>query len=67
MSSQEEGIIAVSTAVGRSGIGIVRLSGSEKLARFMLERMTDIRNPSPRYAHFQPSVIRQGRSLTAGL
>ena len=52
MSSQEEGIIAVSTAVGRSGIGIVRLSGSEKLARFMLERMTDIRNPSPRYAHF---------------
>lgn len=29
MSSQEEGIIAVSTAVGRSGIGIVRLSGSE--------------------------------------
>lgn len=67
MSSQEEGIIAVSTAVGRSGIGIVRLSGSEKLARFMLERMTDIRNPSPRYAHFSAIRDQAGEIIDRGV
>ena len=67
MSSQEEGIIAVSTAIGRSGIGIVRLSGSEKLARFMLERMTDIRNPSPRYAHFSAIRDQAGEVIDRGV
>ena len=59
MDRKSGGIIAVSTAIGRSGIGVVRFSGTADLAKLLVSRMTDIGTPRPRYAYF--TAVRDGQ------
>ncbi len=43
-------IYALSSAVGKSGVAVVRVSGSDALKS--VELMTDIKNPKPRHTYF---------------
>lgn len=54
MHSSKDPIVAVSTAAGRGGIGIVRLSFAESLAPAFFKRLFDRHEIKPRYAQLLP-------------
>lgn len=67
MHDQQDTIVAVATAPGRGGIGVVRLSGRD--AKKIAARLTPgVPEPQPRHAHFarfldQDEVIDEGLLL----
>ena len=67
MNDQQDTIVAVATAPGRGGIGVVRLSGRD--AKKIAARLTPgVPEPQPRHAHFarfldQDEVIDEGLLL----
>lgn len=63
----EDGIIAVATANGRGGIGVVRLSGPEAVVRKVFSRMTRVKDPEPRYAYYAPILDAGGGVIDRGV
>ncbi|MDX1805266.1 MAG: tRNA uridine-5-carboxymethylaminomethyl(34) synthesis GTPase MnmE [Alcanivorax sp.] len=64
--SLQDTIVAVATAPGRGGIGVIRLSGRE--AKKIAARLTPgVKNLTPRHAHFARFVDSQGQILDEGL
>jgi tRNA modification GTPase len=61
---QDETIVAVATPPGKSGIGIVRLSGGASLA--IAQQITRT-TPRPRHAHYCTFRDRQGRLIDKGI
>ncbi|RLQ22050.1 tRNA uridine-5-carboxymethylaminomethyl(34) synthesis GTPase MnmE [Seongchinamella sediminis] len=59
-----ETIVAVATAPGRGGVGIVRLSGNNALA---IARAITGQTLSPRHAHFCPFSDSAGQRLDSGI
>ena len=63
-------IIAIATAPGRGGIGIVRISGMD-ISAVVQNLFADLSPPvlplEPRYAHFVPFRDRQGNLIDKGL
>ncbi len=57
-------IVAIATAPGRGGIGIVRISGSK--AREICQKITQL-EPTPRYAHFSRFQASDGGILDSGI
>jgi len=47
---KEQTIYALSTVFGKSGVAVFRISGNEALQ--VINKMTGLKNPTPRYAHF---------------
>jgi len=64
MADRQDTIVAVATPPGKSGIGIVRLSGSAGLA--IAREITHI-DARPRYAHYCAFRDRAGRILDKGI
>ncbi len=67
MNSSGSGIIAVSTAVGRSGIGVVRMSGPRDMVLTVVRALTGIEKLKPRYAHFAEIRASDGAVIDKGL
>lgn len=63
MHSNKDPIVAVSTAAGRGGIGIVRLSCEGKLAPLFLVKLFGKTDIKPRYAHLLPFKDDRGELL----
>lgn len=65
-SDQQSPIVAVATAPGRGGVGIVRVSGKglALLARALTGKAIDA---APRVAHYGPLLDAQGQALDQGL
>ena len=62
MQLDQDTIVAIATAPGRGGIGVVRLSGPE--ARTIAEPLCRLRNPlAPGHARFGKIVDEQGETL----
>jgi len=57
-------ICAIITAPGRSGVGIVRLSGAESLS--IAEKLLPL-TPEPRHAHYSPFLDGDGQPLDQGI
>lgn len=65
-TSLQDTIVAVATAPGRGGIGVVRLSG--KAAKKIAARLTPgLEKDTPRHAFFTPFFNHQGTVLDEGL
>ncbi|WP_101674257.1 tRNA uridine-5-carboxymethylaminomethyl(34) synthesis GTPase MnmE [Alloalcanivorax mobilis] len=65
MSNVSETIVAVATAPGRGGVGVVRLSGTR--AREIALQVVGERTLSPRTVHFARFTDRQGQVIDEGL
>ncbi|MEI2416574.1 tRNA uridine-5-carboxymethylaminomethyl(34) synthesis GTPase MnmE [Orrella sp. JC864] len=63
-ASDQDSIIAIATAPGRAGIGVIRISGPcvPALAQALFQREL-----TPRHAHFLPFTDEQGELLDEGL
>lgn len=59
-----ETICAQATAIGRGGIGIIRVSGAQSLA--IAQKISHI-TPKPRYAHYLPFYDQQNTILDYGI
>ena len=64
MSDRPDTIAAIATPPGKSGIGIVRVSGKESLS---IARKITNKNIKPRNAHFSSFKDGQGRLIDSGL
>ena len=62
--NQQDTIVALATPVGRGGIGVIRISGSQvpKIAHTLLGKL-----PQPRYATFSNFVDSEGELLDQGI
>lgn len=67
MMRQAEGIVAVATAPGRSGIGVIRFSGAESASLGLIKGMTGISSPQPRHAYFTSVLDTAGKVLDKGI
>lgn len=63
MHSEKDPIVAVATASGRGGIGIVRISAAPEQALGMLDALFPGRKPQARHAHLWPVRDVAGRLL----
>jgi tRNA modification GTPase len=63
-SLEGDTIVAIATAPGRGGIGIIRLSGA--LSQAIADKLTKTAL-SPRFAHFTPFYSEEGETLDSGL
>ena len=63
--SSSDPVIAIATAPGRGGIGVIRISGRtlEPLVRVLFPEQT----LKPRHAHYVPFVTEDGETLDAGI
>ncbi len=60
-----ETIVAIATAPGNGGVGIIRLSG--KKAKAIALNLTQYQNFKPRFAHFTPFYEDQNQILDSGI
>ncbi len=63
MYSDKDPIVAISTAAGRGGIGIVRLSFEKEKSACVLEALFGHSDLTPRYAHLLPFADAEGELL----
>ncbi|MEC7376539.1 MAG: tRNA uridine-5-carboxymethylaminomethyl(34) synthesis GTPase MnmE, partial [Pseudomonadota bacterium] len=64
MSQTSDTIVAIATAPGQAGVGIVRVSGPQ--AGAIARRMLGFA-PKPRYAHYGPFLDQQGELIDEGI
>jgi tRNA modification GTPase len=64
LTSDTDTIVAIATAPGRGGVGIIRLSGAS--AKTIAERIVN-KTLSPRYAHFSQFTTTGGRNIDSGI
>lgn len=67
MYSDQDPIIAVATASGRGGIGIIRLSFQPKFEQDVLEKIIGRTDLTPRHAHLLPIKNSEGEILDRGI
>lgn len=60
----DDTIAALATAPGRSGVGIIRVSGAKSLEIF---KTITKKSPKPRYAHYLPFVDKTNQIIDTGL
>ena len=64
LTSDTDTIVAIATAPGRGGVGIVRLSGAS--AKEIAQRIVN-KTLTPRYAHFSQFTATGGRNIDSGV
>ena len=68
MKSDRDPIVAIATAPGRGGVGIVRLSASDELVkRFVTDFFAGQGELKPRYAHLRKFLDESGNAIDEGL
>lgn len=68
MKTEKDPIVAIATASGRGGVGIIRLSGSDEFIRHFIEDYFGSQtNLKPRYAHLRAFKDAVGSVLDEGL
>ena len=68
MKTEKDPIVAIATASGRGGVGIIRLSGSnEFIEHFIKDYFGSKSNLKPRYAHLRTFKDDLGNTLDEGL
>ena len=65
--TQKAGIIAVATPTGRSGIGVIRVSGSQELIRYIWDSVIKIPVVKYRYAYYTPLYDPDGNVIDQGI
>lgn len=67
MYSDQDPIVAVATASGRGGIGIIRISFHPKFEKDVLQKIIGRTDLTPRHAHLLPIKNSQGEILDRGI
>ena len=65
--TDKSGIIAIATPTGRSGIGVIRISGNYSQIRFLWDAVVRIPSEKPRYAYFTPLHGADGTIIDNGI
>lgn len=67
MNTDKDPIVAIATAAGRGGVGIIRLSGEESFITHFLNEFFPLDSFKPRYAHYRQFKDEDGQVIDDGL
>ena len=67
VNTDKDPIVAIATAAGRGGVGIIRLSGEDSFITHFLNEFFPLDTFKPRYAHYRQFKDEDGQVIDDGL